>query len=144
MNLTHETALRGVINALQERVAPAVQEPFAGEAIRLAQLLLRLVANGTDDAAAARIDENRALRALFDDAAPLVSGDLATRLRAAAVSTDPGLRISELDREGDRLRRLLVELHAAIEQRADEAARTMDIRIWRLMSEVEARRQPYA
>lgn len=142
MNLTHETALRGVIHALQERVAPAVQEPFAGEAIRLAQLLLRLVANGIDDAAAARIDENRALRTVFGEAAPLMSGEFATRLRAAAASTDPGLKISELDEEGDRLRRLLVALHTAIEQREDEAARAMDIRIWRLMSDIEARRQP--
>ena len=107
MNLTLETLLHGVAATLRDRIAPAIEDSFAIEASRLAAMLITISANAVDDAAAARVWENAALRALFADAQPAFGGDLARRLGEAALSADPGLKISELDRENARLRTIL-------------------------------------
>jgi hypothetical protein len=139
MILTIETAMRGVADMLRDRIAPAVDDKFAGETARLAGMLLRINADWVDDAAAIRAAENAALRALFADAAGGVSdASLAARLGEAAGSVDAGLRISELDCEGNRLRALLVELHAHVESHDIAFGQ----RIWRLLETLETARAP--
>ena len=142
MNLTLETMLLGVASTLRERITPSVSDSFAGEMSRLAAMLVTITANAVDDAAAARVWENAALRALFEEAPAGLDPSLASRLAEATRSVDPGLKISELDRENDRLRKLLVELHAAVEQHESAAARALDVRIWVLLREAEMRRAP--
>ena len=143
MSLSPEICLRGVIATLQDRVTPALTDSYAGEASRLAGLVLTITANGLDDAAAVRFAENGALRALFGDARKTV-GDpgLAARLEAAGAAEGSGLRLSELDRDNDGLRALLVELHAQVEGQSDDAARAIDSRIWRMLKDFEAARAP--
>jgi hypothetical protein len=139
MILTIETAMRGVADMLRDRIAPAVDDKFAGETARLAGMLLGIAADWVDDAAAIRAAENAALRALFADAGSVVTdASLATRLADAAGSVDPGLKISELDRESNRLRALLVELHAHVESHETEFSQ----RIWRLLETLETARAP--
>lgn len=139
MILSIQTALRGVADMLQARIAPAIDDKFAGETARLADMLLRLNADWVDDAAAIRVAENAAIRSLFEEAGPVVSkSSLAARLAEAAASADPDLRISELDRESNRLRKLLAELHAHVEQ----ADTCFAARIWRLLERLEAARAP--
>ena len=139
MILTIETAMRGVADMLRDRIAPAVDDKFAGETARLAGMLLRINADWVDDAAAIRAAENAALRALFADAAGAVSdASLAARLGEAAGSVDAGLRISELDCEGNRLRALLVELHAHVENHNIAFGQ----RIWSLLETLETARAP--
>jgi hypothetical protein len=143
MNLTIETALFGIGKTLRERVTPAVHEPFAAEMSRLASMLVDICANWVEDAAVVRVEENTRLRALFVEAGAIVpDGQLARRLADAALSADPGLRISELDRENGRLRTLLVELHAHIEGMNTSEARSLDQRIWRILEDVHASRAP--
>jgi hypothetical protein len=142
MNLTIETTLHGIAIALRERIAPAIDDAFVGEVARLTALLLTISANAVDDAAAVRVWENAALRALFADGRSLVDDDLARRLDQAADSVDPGLRISELDRENGRLRRLLVELHAAVDANESSQKQLFSAKIWRFLREVEDRRAP--
>jgi hypothetical protein len=142
MKLTTETVLHGVAHSLRDQIAPAIDDAFAAEVARLAAMLLTISANAVDDAAAVRSWENAALRAVFADAHSLMDGDLAQRLGEASRSTDPGLKISELDRETGRLRILLVELHAAVEVENGQEARALDARIWRLLRDVEERRAP--
>jgi hypothetical protein len=67
---------------------------------------------------------------------------LASRLREAAASTDPGLKISVLDVESHRLRVLLVTAQAALEDSTGPAAKALDQRIWQLLETVEAKRAP--
>jgi hypothetical protein len=139
MILTIETAMRGVADMLRDRIAPAVDDKFAGETARLAGMLLGITADWVDDAAAIRAAENAALRALFADVGSVVTdASLATRLAEAAGSVDPGLKISELDRESNRLRALLVELHAHVEDHETVFAR----RIWCLLETLEMARAP--
>ena len=67
---------------------------------------------------------------------------LPAQLKAAAASTDPGLKISVLDTENHRLRCLLVKAQAALEEINAPAAHALDQRIWRLLEEIEAKRAP--
>lgn len=143
MILTIETTLHGIARMLHERIGPAVQDPFAGEAARLAELLLKLNANWIDDAAAIRVAENTAIRCLLGEGATLVANpDLAERLTRSARSADPGLRISELDKENNRLRSDLLDLHAHVDALEGNAARLFGQRIWRSLAEFEMARAP--
>lgn len=143
MNLTAEDCLSGVIATLNEHIAPALPEGFAGELMRLATLVLTITRNGLDDAAALRVAENEAMRSLFCDAVAAINDTvLAGRLQGAAEAAGTGLRISELDAENARLRSLLVDLHAAVEADTGNVAKEVDRRIWRMLKDFEAHRAP--
>jgi hypothetical protein len=142
MKLTSETILHGVSKALREQIGPSLTDPFAIEATRLATLLVSIAANGIDDAAAARIWENTALRKLFGDAAGVVTGNLSAQLSAASQSVDPGYKLSELDAENGRLRNLLIKLHAFVEDRDEGVMRAMNQKIWKLLIQSHERRAP--
>lgn len=141
-NLTIDNALHGVGELLRDRISPEIGDPFAVQMARLSCLLLRICANGVDDAAELRVEENAAIRSILAEAAGLVPAPLAAMLNAAAVSADPGLKISTLDGENDRLRRLLVQAHATLEDEAAPAARALDQRIWRFLAAAENKRAP--
>ena len=143
MILTIETALRGVADMLRMRIAPAIDDKFAGETARLAELLLMLNAGWVDDAAAIRVAENARIRALFADAGAMIAdAGLATRIANAAVLRDPGLKISELDAESNRLRTLLAKLHAHVDETDSTSARDFSGRIWRALADFETARAP--
>lgn len=142
MRLTSKNILQGVGKALREDIVPSIDDRFASEAARLAALLVNISANDVDDAAAARIWENAALRELFADAASLPSGSLAPRLSEASRSVEPGYKISELDVENGRLRNLLVELHSFVEVSNEPAAHALNQRIWKLLISSHERRTP--
>ncbi|TVV73342.1 hypothetical protein [Sphingomonas solaris] len=143
MTLAIETAVRGVAEVLRDRVAPTLDDGYAIEAVRLSAMMLTMMANAADDAVVLRVAENGQLRALFGEAAGIVDdATLSARLEEAARSSDPGLRISELDRETDRLRRLLVALQIQLEAQADEQATILGQRIWRMLRDIEASRAP--
>ena len=137
MRLTIEATLRRIGDLLREDIAPDLQTPFLGQSVRMAGGMLNICANWVDDAAAVRADENAAIRAMLGHAAVALDGELADRLRSAAVSSDPGIRISQLDAENHRLRCLLVEAHAAVE---DAGLSLLDAAIWKLLEEIELTR----
>ena len=142
MNFTIPSAVKGVGALLRDRILPEIGDNYAANMARMATAVLNISANWADNAAALRVAENAAIRALLGEAAGLVGGDLAGRLAEAARSADPGLRVSELDSENHRLRLLLVETQAVLEVRDDRAARAMDQRTWRLLDEIEMKRAP--
>ena len=142
MNFTIPSAVKGVGALLRERIGPEIGDNYAANMARMATSLLTISANWVDDAAALRVAENATIRALLGDCAPLAGGELAARLGEAAQSGDPGLRISELDRENHRLRLLLIAAQAWLESRTDNAARDLDRRIWLLLEDIEMKRAP--
>ena len=147
MSLSIEATLRGVADVLRDRVSPTLDDSYAIEATRLSTMMMTIMANAADDAAALRVAENAHWRALFLEAtAPtltiLADPALAARLREAAASADPGLRISQLDAETDRLRRLAVALQVQLEARADPAAVAFNQRIWQHLRAIEKDRAP--
>lgn len=144
MKLTHVTLLEGLAETLRDRIAPHIEDAFAKEAARMSQALILIAGRAGEDAAAIRVEENASMRAIFGEAAPLAQGDLARRMGDAAASSDPGLRISELDTETARLRALLVELHVWLEQQDSPEARKLGQSIWQLMHNAEMARAPRA
>lgn len=142
MNFTIPSAVKGVGALLRDRILPEIGDNYAANMARMATSVLSISANWADNAAALRVAENAAIRALLGEAAGLLDGGLAGRLAEAAQSVDPGLRVSELDGENHRLRLLLVEAQAVLELRDDAEARAMDQRIWRLLEEIEMSRAP--
>ncbi|MBP6580779.1 MAG: hypothetical protein KA199_04505 [Sphingorhabdus sp.] len=140
--LSVENALHGLDEFLRDKIASAITDPYVAPMARLSGMLLRICANGVDDAVELRVEENAAIRRILGEAGSLLSGPLSEQLLAAAALTDPGLKISVLDAENNRLRRLLVEAHAALEGRRDETAQLLDQKIWRLLEEIEAKRAP--
>jgi hypothetical protein len=141
-NLTLDNALHGVEELLRDRISPAIGDPFAAQMARLSCMLLRICANGVDDAAELRVEENAAIRRLLREAAEFVPSPLASRLHEAAASADLSLKISVLDNENQRLRVLLVSAQTILENSKDCAALTLDQRIWQLLEAAEAKRAP--
>jgi hypothetical protein len=141
-NLTLDNALHGVEELLRDRISPAIGDPFAAQMARLSCMLLRICANGVDDAVELRVEENAAIRLLLREAAELVPSPLANRLHEAAASADLGLKISVLENENQRLRVLLVSVQSILENSKDCAALTLDQRIWQLLEAAEAKRAP--
>jgi hypothetical protein len=142
MNLTIDNALHGIAELLRDRISPEIGDPFAAQMARLSCMLLTICANGVDDAAEIRVDENSAIRALLRNAAALVDPALSARLTEAAAADDPSLKLGALDDENHRLRGLLVEAQAVIERLAGANALAMDQRIWRLLEDIGINRAP--
>ena len=140
--LTLDNALHGVRELLRDRISPAVGDPFAAQMARLSGMLLAICANGVDDAAELRVEENAAIRTLLGEAAAIMPAPLTDAFHAAAASTDPGLKVSVLDGENNRLRTLLVEAQTALEESHDSAANALNQRIWQLLETIEAKRAP--
>jgi hypothetical protein len=143
MSLSPELCLRSVLDTLQNRITPELTDSYSGEVARLTGLVLTIVTNGIDDAAAIRIAENEAMRQLFRDAAGTVGqADLAAKLLEAASATGAGFKLSQLDQDNAQLRAVLVELHTAVEETLSETTRNMGGRIWRMLKQFEAARAP--
>jgi hypothetical protein len=112
-------------------LGPSIGDAYGQSSAAVIGMLLTAAAEEWDRAAARRVEENAALRALFGDAAGVVKGQrLRRRLEKAATAADPGLRVSELARENETLRSLLIELQAHVESLSGGAARALEERIW--------------
>jgi len=123
-------------------IAPNVSPAYRKSSVGVSALLLGMVREEWDRAAARRVEENAALRALFRDASPDVTDtDLRRRLDEAAAGGDPSLLVSELERANDFLRAQLIELHAWVEAQPGPAARRIDDRIWRELAASTERRK---
>ena len=141
-NLSIDNALHGIADLVRDRIGPAVNDPFAAQMARLSCILLRICANGLDDAAELRFEENAAIRSILKEASIILNGPLSRQLDVAGASTDPGLKISVLDEGNHQLRLLLVKAQAALETREDAPARAIVQHIWRFLEATEARREP--
>lgn len=123
--------LLGVANALLLQLTPEVRTPFGQQMAGLAGMLNIAIAQEFDRIADRLHEENEAVAAILLDAEPLLPPQLAARAQEAAQARHPAnLRVSTLQQINDRLRALLIEVHAAIEQLPGQAARHMDERIW--------------
>ena len=123
-------------------VAPHVSPSYRQSSVGVTAMLLGMIREEWDRAAARRIEENAALRALFRDAVSAVSDtDLRRRLEAAAGSSDASLLVSELEKGNDALRALLIELHAFVEQQSGAASRALEDAIWRELAASTERRR---
>jgi hypothetical protein len=126
-----DATLQLIAASLALEIAPKISDDYTMRNSMLTAMLLQCAAEEWDRAAARRVEENRIMRRLFAEAAPeFGDSDLRARLEAASREEDEGLRISELNRSNDRLRALLIELHAHVEEVDSEAARRIEAAIW--------------
>jgi hypothetical protein len=128
--------------ALAQDFVPRLPTSFEQGALTRHAILIGVVAEEFDRAAARRIEENGALRDLFADAVRAIpDSDLRSRLRAASETEDRSFRVRDLDESNCGLRRLLVELHEYVEPLPGDEARSLEAAIWReLVRSTERRR----
>jgi hypothetical protein len=123
-------------------IAPQVQPAYLAANIGMSGGILGMIAEDWDRAAARRVEENRAIRGLFKQAAGLaVEPGLATRLTSLAGENDDDLRLSALEAANEALRSALIELHAAVEAMDGPAAKALNDAIWAELSASTQRRR---
>lgn len=126
-----DVALQIIAGSLLTEIAPKLPDDYSQRNGLLTAMLLQSASEEWDRAAARRVEENRALRRLFSEAAPEIGDEaLRARLESADAEEDLSLRICDLNRSNDQLRALLIELHAHVEELETEAARRIDAAIW--------------
>jgi FKBP-type peptidyl-prolyl cis-trans isomerase (trigger factor) len=126
-----ELTLQLIAASLMTEVAPKISDDYTQRNSMLTAMLLQIAAEEWDRAAARRVEENGVLRRLFAEAATEVEDrELRARLEAASGEEEESVRISDLNRSNDRLRTLLIELHAHLEEIDTEAARRIEAAIW--------------
>ena len=138
-----DRTLQLLAQTLMLELGPALASDYAQKNTLLAALLLSSAAEEWDRAAERRVEENRALRALFRDAAArgVTGGALLGRLESAGSASDASLRVSDLERANAELRALLVELHTCVEELATPAAREIEACIWEELRRSTERRR---
>jgi hypothetical protein len=127
--------IRAVLMDLAQRMgglyAPDMKSPYLAGSAGMTAALLMMASEEGDRTAHRLVEENRAIRALFRDAASLPPpADLTERLRNLASGDDSDLRISTLQAANDALRDALTDLHAFVETRPGEQAAALNAAIW--------------
>lgn len=127
---------------LMTDVAPHVAPAYRQASVFGTALLLTSIREELDRVADRRVEENRALRALFADAESAVEDSaLRARLAQAARAEEPDFRISTLEASNASLRQLVTLLHAHVETLATPAARRVEAAIWRELAASTERRR---
>ena len=123
---------------------PKAADAYMGADLGMIAGLLGMVAEDYDRMADVLVSDQVDMNALFEEAlGPLASAPLAPRLTEALATRPTSLRVSDLSAHADHALRLLIDLHAAVED-AEAAgapwAEAMNRRIWTFLDAYVARR----
>lgn len=126
-------------------IAPHLSSEYAVGSSSVIGLMMFQTATEFERAADIRVQENAAMRDIFAGAVSVLpKGDLRTRVEKAASSSDPSVKISELDEANDALSALLIELQTHAETTEGAPARQLETQIWEeLARAATARRLPH-
>jgi hypothetical protein len=138
MKPSPELVLNHAFAKIAMEMGPALPPGYGQGSATTTGVLLLMVAQEFNRAAAIRKAENDDMRQLFADVAAQMPQPLSTALRTAASGEDRDLTVSVLDASNTALKRLLIDLHVAAEVAGD---RVLDHRIVRMMQGWAARRQ---
>lgn len=142
MRPSGEHILQTVANALITEYVPAMAAEKAQAEIGLFALLIGVVAEEMERAAARRVEENRELRRLFSGSLAAVADEaLRGRLRQAAEGEETDYKVSALDKVNCELLELLIELHRHVEELEGEGARAVERDIWKVLENWARRRE---
>ena len=119
MTPTVREILQGVAMVLATPSPPEAGPMYDASRKGMASTLAVLAAGEAERLAAATIAENADIRAELGASAGAYDATLGGRLATAAANTDADLTTPALDGVNARLRRLLIELHGAIEAAGD-------------------------
>jgi len=131
MTPTAVDLLAGCIKTLTAPVAAEDAGLFLTARMRTVASLNRLVALECAQGAAVRIAENAAIRSLMTEAGP----GYARLAEAAAAIGDGDCSIEALDAANAKLRRLLIELHEAVERVGEHDLDRRILTLYRWMAE---------
>lgn len=132
MTPTAQDLLNACILTLAMPPRPEDAGVFAAARMRLVALTNKLAAMEAADAAAVRVRENAALRAILAEAGP------SRNIPAGDMPGDGDYSLAALDSANAALRRLLIRLHQAAEVAGDHA---LDRKILKLYREMAQRRE---
>ena len=131
MTPTATDLLNGCIQTLVAPPRPEDAGVFLTARMRTVGLINRLVALECENGSAVRVAENAAIRLLLAQA----GSKYEALAGAAATVSDGDYSIEALDAANARLRRLLIELHEAVELAGDKALDRIIIRFYREIAE---------
>jgi hypothetical protein len=134
-----------VLGAIAAGVAgqlPDTPTPFGQQTLGIAAGLSMMLAQDIDRAPARLVDEHRATAAILRDAIAVIGDDALTARIEDALARDilADLHVSALQAEDDRVRELLVEVHARVEALNTAEALVLNERIWAELQESTRRR----
>jgi len=122
---------------------PKATDAYMAADLGMVAGLLGMVAQDYDRAAEVLMTDDAEIRALFDEAAGLPLGaKIKDRMAAALASRPAGFRISQLSEHMDTIMRVLIDLHAAVEDAAADGAAwagPFDAKIWTFLENHVAR-----
>ena len=137
-----DTILQTVANSLMNEHMPAATTEKAQADFGLSALLIGVVSEELERAAARRIEENGELRRLFSESLAVVEEEgLREKLRQSAEERDGDYRVSVLDKANGHLLGLLIELHSHVEGLEGEGARRTEEAIWKVLENWTKRRE---
>lgn len=108
--------------------APAIGTQYGQGMAQVVAGLMLMAAQEYDRAADIRVAENADMRALFGELGPQVSdARLRGELETASTTSDASLRVSALNKSNEALRRLLIRLHAQMDETGADTRRVWDV-----------------
>ena len=138
MKPSPELVLNHAFAKIAMEMGPALPPGYGQGSATTTGVLLLMVAQEFNRAAAIRKAENDAMRSLFAEVSTRIPAPLSDTLRMAAGGQDQDLLVSALDATNAALKKVLVELHAVADATKDME---LDHRIVRLMQTWAERRQ---
>lgn len=138
MKPSPELVLNHAFAKIAMEMGPALPPGYGQGSATTTGVLLLMVAQEFNRAAAIRKAENDAMRSLFAELSTRIPKPLSDTLRMAAGGQDQDLSVSTLDATNAALKKVLVELHAVADATKDME---LDHRIVRLMQTWAERRQ---
>ena len=140
MKPTPELVLNQSFAKVAMEMGPALPAGYGQGSATLTGVLLLMVGQEFNRAAAVRLNENRAMRALFGECAATYSGALGAALKEAAALGDPDITVAALDMSNVALKKTLIALQTAAEAAGDVA---LERRILGLLKEWADARMVY-
>lgn len=126
-----QQALGFLIDRLMQNVMPELQTTFAMSDLAFITTLLTMFGQDFDRGAQVRLADIREMQDIFSDAKGVVQDPaLAKRLAATQDLVESDMRIAALDAVHADHCKLLIEAHAAIEERDTRAAAVLNDQIW--------------
>ena len=112
------------------------EESYTRGTTQVVGSLLLLAAREYEEGADMLVWENKEIRKLLGEGAALMNeAEASTRMEQAARTLDESFLISTLEKNNDALKRMLIELHSAVEHRGDDASQKMNEAIWKFLRE---------
>lgn len=135
-------AIADLISAEHPPAAAGQSVDYGKQQLTRSPMMMLAIAQEFDRAAHWRVQENCAIRQLFAQAVEQIDDpSLKQRLAAESARIDQDFRVSVLEETNRRLRALLVELHAQVQQANDAASEKLNEAIWlELRASTERRR----